>query len=255
LLDNADAKNQPVEDQLGICNAYHSAQSGAGYEENPAISVPENQWLQSIFMIGPVDRIFSDREKSRATKFERRKEAHNMLSSVNPGDHLIFPNLRSIAFNVGPAIDAIISMLRMKLKVHVVQINDEISWPVVDVPECHVMLSLLRAFFAEQEQRSGVRANPKREELTSKYRGVSWDKTAKKWIVTFTYKKKVVYEGFYARSREADAARAYDRAVRKFAGPTHHINADRFSECKQPKITLTDESAYDDDKIPAGDDS
>lgn len=54
----------------------------------------------------------------------------------------------------------------------------------------------------------------KRPGTTSKFRGVTWDKSRLKWIAQITVNKKHINLGRFIN--EVDAARAYDAAARKY---------------------------------------
>lgn len=56
----------------------------------------------------------------------------------------------------------------------------------------------------------------------SKYKGIHLDKTRRKWHASITFAKKKIHLGYF-RS-EIDAARAYDRAARKYHGEFASLN-------------------------------
>jgi len=60
----------------------------------------------------------------------------------------------------------------------------------------------------------------------SKYKGIYWRKKNRKWQVQITFEKKRIHVGYF-RS-EIDAAKAYDRAARKYHGEFASLN---FPEC------------------------
>jgi len=49
---------------------------------------------------------------------------------------------------------------------------------------------------------------------TSKYKGVSWKKSKRKWQAQIGFQKKDIYLGYF--ENEIDAAKAYDRAARRY---------------------------------------
>lgn len=57
---------------------------------------------------------------------------------------------------------------------------------------------------------------------TSKYKGVYWKKKNRKWVARIGFQKKEIHLGYF-RS-EIDAARAYDRAARKYHGEFASLN-------------------------------
>jgi len=56
----------------------------------------------------------------------------------------------------------------------------------------------------------------------SKYKGIQWDKTHRKWRASITFEKKVMHLGYF--QNEIDAARAYDRAARQYHGEFASLN-------------------------------
>lgn len=57
---------------------------------------------------------------------------------------------------------------------------------------------------------------PKRKKgfVTSKYKGVSWDKQKNKWRVTITAGGRQKHLGFFPKDQEEEAAKAYNEAAR-----------------------------------------
>jgi len=57
---------------------------------------------------------------------------------------------------------------------------------------------------------------------SSKYKGVHWHKFNKRWAARITFKKKTINLGYFRN--EIDAAKAYDRAARKYHGEFASLN-------------------------------
>jgi len=56
----------------------------------------------------------------------------------------------------------------------------------------------------------------------SKYKGVYWRKRNRKWQALITFQKEKIYLGYFRN--EIDAAKAYDRAARKYHGEFASLN-------------------------------
>lgn len=56
----------------------------------------------------------------------------------------------------------------------------------------------------------------------SKYKGIYWDKNRKRWITRIMLEKKKIHLGYF--QNEIDAAKAYDRAARKYHGEFASLN-------------------------------
>jgi AP2 domain/HNH endonuclease len=62
----------------------------------------------------------------------------------------------------------------------------------------------------------------KRRGCSSIFKGVYWDKRAKRWMAHIRYRG--VHKHLGSFNSEEDAARAYDKATRKFFGPSARLN-------------------------------
>ena len=56
----------------------------------------------------------------------------------------------------------------------------------------------------------------------SKYKGICWKKKSRKWVARIGFDKKELHLGYFAS--EIDAAKAYDRAARKYHGQFASLN-------------------------------
>lgn len=63
---------------------------------------------------------------------------------------------------------------------------------------------------------------PKRKNVTSKYRGVSFDSSRGKWIASINFKNKAIFIGRF--NAEIEAAVAYDKKCKELYGDYHCAN-------------------------------
>lgn len=71
-------------------------------------------------------------------------------------------------------------------------------------------------------QNHGNKNKPKTKNATSKYKGVSWDATYKKWFALICCQGKQYFCGRH--ENEIDAARAYDKKARELFGEFALVN-------------------------------
>lgn len=65
-------------------------------------------------------------------------------------------------------------------------------------------------------------SRPSRNKKYTKYKGVWWHKDSKKWVATIRHNYKGIHLGYF--DDEIEAAKAYDRAARKYQGEYAKIN-------------------------------
>ena len=64
----------------------------------------------------------------------------------------------------------------------------------------------------------------KQRNTSSRFKGVSWHKHAKKWVAHVTYSGQQYYLGLFPKEEEEKAARTYDAAALKYFGPFARLN-------------------------------
>jgi len=64
---------------------------------------------------------------------------------------------------------------------------------------------------------------------SSKYKGVSWSKVARKWIANIHHKKHRIYLGLY--EKEIEAAKVYDKAANKYHKEFACLNFPEMRRC------------------------
>jgi len=78
--------------------------------------------------------------------------------------------------------------------------------------------NLREATHSENRYNRAKPSNP----AQSKYKGVYWRKRNRKWQAQINFNKKRIYLGTF--SDEIEAAKAYDRAARKYHGQFAYLN-------------------------------
>lgn len=77
---------------------------------------------------------------------------------------------------------------------------------------------------------------PAQKNSTSKYKGVSWYRSGKKWHARIRAKGKNYHIGYFASEKKA--AKAYDKYAEIFHGKCAHLNFPKIPRLRPPKIIL-----------------
>jgi len=83
-------------------------------------------------------------------------------------------------------------------------------------------LTLRLAIYVENQANSKKRPSVNGQKCSSMYKGVTWDKQAKKWRAGIGFKGKKLYLGIFTNEKEAAAA--YNKAAIKFFGEFANLN-------------------------------
>ena len=75
---------------------------------------------------------------------------------------------------------------------------------------------------ATQAQNNYNRVIIKRKDSSSKYKGVTWKKENKKWLAQIHFKGEYIFLGYF--KEEKQAAKAYDKAAKKYHGEFASLN-------------------------------
>jgi hypothetical protein len=110
--------------------------------------------------------------------------------------------------------DVLISMHQGIIEVPEGMIIDHINHDGMDNRGANLRAATRSQNTCHRRKRSGA--------TQSKYKGIHWKKRNRKWEAMITFQKKKIYLGYF-RS-EIDAAKAYDRAARKYHGEFASLN-------------------------------
>jgi leucyl-tRNA synthetase len=91
---------------------------------------------------------------------------------------------------------------------------DHINHDGMDNRKANLRAATYSQNLCHRKKRSGA--------MYSKYKGVHWDKSRRKWVARIGFEKREIHLGYF-RS-EIEAAKAYDRAARKYHGEFACLN-------------------------------
>jgi len=91
---------------------------------------------------------------------------------------------------------------------------DHINYDGMDNRRANLRAATRSQNLCHRRKRSGA--------TQSKYKGIYWKKRNRKWEAMITFQRKKIYLGYFRD--EIDAAKAYDRAARKYHGEFASLN-------------------------------
>jgi hypothetical protein len=102
--------------------------------------------------------------------------------------------------------EKLVYMHQMVVKVPKGMVIDHINQDGMDNRSDNLRPATYSQNLCNRKKRSGA--------MYSKYKGVHWNKSHKKWAARITFEKKTIELGYYLS--EIEAAKAYDNAARKY---------------------------------------
>jgi hypothetical protein len=119
--------------------------------------------------------------------------------------------------------EKLVYMHQMVVKVPKGMVIDHINQDGMDNRSDNLRPATYSQNLCNRKKRSGA--------MYSKYKGVHWNKSHKKWAARITFEKKTIELGYYLS--EIEAAKAYDRAAIKYHGEFACLNFPESASARQ----------------------